>query len=229
LSRPLLVATRSGHKLREIREIVVQHGGPEVVDLEAAGVPYDPAEESIEVHDTFAENARAKARYFAARSGTRTLADDSGICVDALGGAPGVRSKRFSGRDDLEGAALDSVNNQLLLAKLLEASPDQRTAHYVCVVALVDPQGGDALFEGRADGLILEAPRGAGGFGYDPLFYAPDEEATFAELDPARKNQISHRARAIAALARALQNPRSAVQRPPATRGGHAPVGAASS
>lgn len=214
MSRPLLVATRSGHKLREIREIMAQHGGPDVMDLEEAGVAYEPAEDSIEVHDTFAENARAKARYFAARSGMRTLADDSGICVDALGGAPGVRSRRFSGRTDLEGAALDSANNQLLLEKLLEFPTGERTAHYICVAALVDPHGAEATFEGRADGLILEAPRGAGGFGYDPLFYVPGEEASFGEIGPERKNRISHRARAIEAVARALNDPQAEVHRP---------------
>ena len=214
MSRPLLVATRSGHKLREIREIMARHGGPEVVDLEAAGVAYEPAEDSIEVHDTFAGNARAKARYYAARSGMRTLADDSGICVDALDGAPGVLSKRFSGREDLEGAALDAVNNQLLLEKLTDVEAARRSAHYICVAALVDPHGGEALFEGRADGLILDAPRGDGGFGYDPLFYVPAEEATFGELDPGRKNEISHRGRAVAALARALADPQAELHRP---------------
>jgi XTP/dITP diphosphohydrolase len=214
LSRPLLVATRSAHKLGEIREILARHGGPDVMDLEEARVVYEPAEESIEVHDTFAANARAKARYFAARSGMRTLADDSGLCVDALGGTPGVRSKRFSVREDLEGAALDSANNELLLERLRDVPMEQRGAHYVCVAVVADPVGGEALFEGRCDGLILEAPRGSGGFGYDPLFYVPAEEASFGELEPDRKNRVSHRAKAMSAVARALNDREARLHRP---------------
>jgi XTP/dITP diphosphohydrolase len=119
--------------------------------------------------------------------------------VDALGGAPGVRSKRFSRRADLSGEALDRANNELLLARLEGLPWQQRGAHYVCVVALAAPDGRTRTFEGRCSGLILDAPRGSAGFGYDPLFEPDGEEATFGELPTSRKNQISHRARAVSA------------------------------
>lgn len=205
MTERLLVATRSAHKLREIRQIMEEVGGPAVIDLNEAGVDYDPAEEEIEVHDSFEANAMAKARYFARRSGMTTLADDSGLCVDALGGAPGVRSKRFSGRTDLEGDALDAANNAVLLERLADVPVDRRTAHYVCVAAVVEPDGRERVFAGRCDGKILREPRGNGGFGYDPLFYVPEEGASFGQMDAARKNRISHRARAMRAVAEALR------------------------
>jgi XTP/dITP diphosphohydrolase len=205
VSERVLVATRSRHKLREIRQILEEIGEVELVDLDEAGVVWEPEEESIECHETFRENALAKARYYAARSGMRTVADDSGICVDALAGEPGVRSKRFSGRTDLEGDALDAANNALLVQRLQGAPPGARSAHYICVAAIVDPRTGDEdVFEGRCDGEILESERGAGGFGYDPLFFLPEEGTSFGELDPARKNLVSHRARAFRAAAPAL-------------------------
>jgi XTP/dITP diphosphohydrolase len=209
LSDAILVATRSTHKLREIRAIMVENGGPSVIDLDEAGVTYDPAEEAIEVYDTFVGNALAKARYYAARSGRTTLADDSGLCVDALEGAPGVRSKRFSGREDLRGPALDAANNALLLQRLQGLPPERRTAYYLCVAAIADPTGGEVVFEGRCAGVVLDAPRGEGGFGYDPVFYLAEEGATFGEIDPARKNRISHRARAMAQAARLLAQRRT--------------------
>lgn len=201
MRKPIVLATRSGHKLREIRDILEEVRGPEVIDLAAAGVPYEAVEETIEAFDSFAENALAKARHFAARSGRPALADDSGICVDALGGAPGVRSKRFSGRTDLEGVALDRANNSLLLERLSDVPEGERGAHYRCVVALVNPGGEEFIFEGRCDGLILLAPRGEGGFGYDPLFRLRDDDRTFAEIGPAEKNRVSHRARVMRAFA----------------------------
>ena len=205
MTEPLLVATRSRHKLREIREILEEAGEVELVDLDEAGVAWEPEEESIECHDSFRENALAKARYYAARSGLRTVADDSGICVDALGGEPGVRSKRFSGRADLEGDALDAANNALLLDRLRGVPRGARSAHYMCAAAVIDPRTGDeAVFEGRCDGEILESERGKGGFGYDPVFFLPAEGTSFGELDPDRKNRVSHRARAFRAAAPTL-------------------------
>lgn len=203
---PVLVATRSPHKLREIREILAELSGPEVLDLTAAGVPYEPEEEQIELHDTFADNALAKARHFAGRTGLTTLADDSGLCVDALGGAPGVHSRRFSGRSDLDGQALDAANNALLLERMQSVPSGSRQAHYVCVAAIAEPGGSESVFEGRCGGEILTAPRGDGGFGYDPLFFVTEENATFGEIHPERKNRVSHRARAIAAAARVLSD-----------------------
>lgn len=197
----LVIATRSAHKLREIAAILPEIPGVALRDLDSAGVLASPEEDAIEAFDTFRENALAKARHFAALSGRPVLADDSGLCVDALAGAPGVRSKRFSGRADLEGEALDRANNELLLREMEGVPEPERGAHYVCVVALVDPGGREATFEGRCDGVILPEPRGSGGFGYDPLFFLPGLGVTFGELDAAEKNRISHRARAVRAAA----------------------------
>lgn len=195
----LVIATRSDHKLHEIRRMLDDLPDIELVDLKEAGVEESAMEERIEAHATFAANALAKARYFVDRTGQPVLADDSGLCVDALGGAPGVRSKRFSGRSDLRGAGLDRANNSLLLARLQDVPPDRRTAHYECAVALVQPGGAQSIFHGRCDGVMLAEPRGTAGFGYDPLFLSDDLGVTFAEADPDEKNRVSHRARAIQA------------------------------
>lgn len=202
----LVVATRSTHKLREIREILGDLHGFELLDLNQAGVPESNDEEGIEIFETFEGNALAKARYFAARTGSMILADDSGLCVDALGGGPGVRSKRFSGRTDLRGDALDRVNNEHLLHLLRNVPDPERTARYVCAAALVLPDGEEAVFLGECEGVILPGPRGTGGFGYDPLFFIPSERATFGELPAWRKHQLSHRARAMERAGRALRN-----------------------
>ena len=195
----ILAATRSTDKLREIRQILGAHRGVEVIDLRDAGIPESPEEDAIEAFDTFGENALAKARYFAAHSGIPTLADDSGLVVDALGGEPGVRSKRFSGRTELRGRELDRANNALLLERLAGVPRPQRTARYVCAAALVLPGGEEHLFTGTCEGEILEEPRGSGGFGYDPLFFLPGEGATIGELPPARKDALSHRGDAMRA------------------------------
>ena len=200
----LVVATRSAHKLKEIGAILPEIPGLMLRDLDSAGILYSEEEESIEVFDSFEENALAKARYFAARTHRPVLADDSGLCVDALHGAPGVRSKRFAGRSDLEGEALDRANNELLVRSLAGVPAERRTARFVCVVALVDRRGGEVAFEGRCEGLILPEPRGEGGFGYDPLFFVPSRGASFGELDPVEKNRLSHRSRALRAAAEEL-------------------------
>ncbi len=192
----LVVATRSAHKLREIIEMTGNIPGLEIIDLDQAGVAYAPAEEAIEIFETFEENALAKARYFASLSGKPVLADDSGLSVDALGGAPGVRSKRFSERIDLSGIDLDRANNALLLQKLDGLPEKERSAQYVCALALVSPAG-EEIFRGTVDGRILTAPRGDGGFGYDPLFYLPFLDRTFAEVPGEIKNRHSHRGDAI--------------------------------
>lgn len=201
-----VVATRSAHKLREIREILSDVRSLRLLDLDEAGVEASPDEDAIEVFDTFTENALAKARYFSEKTGLAALADDSGLCVDALGGQPGVRSKRFSGRTDLSGGELDRANNDLLLERLHGVPEDQRAARYVCAVALAWPSGEELVAEGEAAGSILESPRGSGGFGYDPLMLAAGTGLTFAELPPEEKNRISHRARALAAAAELLRS-----------------------
>lgn len=200
----LVVATRSAHKLREIDQLLGSVPAVRVLDLHGAGIPESDEEESIEAFDSFEENALAKGRYFAQRTSSPVLADDSGLCVDALGGAPGVYSKRFSGRQELAGTPLDLANNAHLLEALQGIPRERRTAHYVCVLALVHPSGRHELFRGTVDGVILEEPRGRGGFGYDPLFFVPSLSATFAEVPADEKNQISHRARALEAALPAL-------------------------
>lgn len=196
----ILVATRSQHKLQEIRQLLAEDG-VQLLDLDEAGIPSSPEEDGIEAFDTFEANALAKARYFAQRSGLPTLADDSGLCVDALDGGPGVWSKRFSGRSDLNGSELDESNNDTLLERLDGVPEDRRGAHYTCVMALVLPDGREIVRRGTVDGIILEERRGTGGFGYDPLFFVPEIGCAFGETTKETKNRLSHRAEAIRAIA----------------------------
>ena len=198
------MATRNAGKVREIGEILAAHPQIDVVGLAELGIAETPEEEEIEAFETFEENALAKARYFARMTGEATLADDSGICVDALGGAPGVRSRRFAAVDEARGERQDEANNRHLLHLLRDTPDPARTARYVCAAALADAAGREAVFTGTCDGTILRAPRGTGGFGYDPLFYLQSEGMTFGELAPGRKNEVSHRGKAIRAAVAAL-------------------------
>jgi XTP/dITP diphosphohydrolase len=204
-----LLATRSAGKLREFREIFLQHG-VEVIDVGALGIPESEAEDGLEVFDTFEENALAKARYFfEASGGVATFADDSGLVVDALGGEPGVISKRWSGRADLTGKALDEANNQMLVRRMHEARrahPSRFTTagRYVSVAAFKDSYG-EVTRRGEVEGVVLSAPRGANGFGYDAYFDSPAVGGTFAELTIDQTARLSHRSRAFAALLSALR------------------------
>jgi len=198
---PYLLATRSAGKLRELEPLFLG-AGIEVITLERAGIPELPDEDGIESYPTFEENALAKARYFRDLSGLPTIADDSGLEVHALRGDPGVRSKRWSGRDDLTGIALDEANNAQLL-RALTGVPD-RGARYVCVAAIATPAG-ELACRGEVTGEILEEPRGRGGFGYDPLFFAMELGKTFGEASLAEKERVSHRGRAFHALVRAMR------------------------
>lgn len=166
-----------------------------------AGLLETAAEDELEAFATFEENALAKARYFFRLSGHPTVADDSGLAVDALGGRPGVLSKRWSGRAELTGRALDDENNRKLLCELRGES--NRAAHYVCAAAFVDA-GHELVRRGRVDGRIIDSPRGTGGFGYDPYFYSIELGRTFAEVSAAEKESVSHRGRAVRALLDAL-------------------------
>lgn len=191
--RRLVLASDNAGKLRELRALL-DPLGILVVSQRELGI--GPAEEP---HPTFVENALAKARHAALRSGWPALADDSGLCCEALGGAPGVRSARFAGA-----AADDAANNAELLRRL--SGVEDRRAHYTCVLVAVraadDPE--PLIAQARWSGEIVEAPRGSHGFGYDPLFGLPDRGCTVAELAPELKNRISHRARAMGRLARQL-------------------------
>lgn len=201
----LVLATRSSHKAREIGQIL-EPLGLTVVTLAELGIEPEPEEDGIEVFDTFQDNAIAKARYFADKLDRVTIADDSGLRVDALDGEPGVHTKRFSGRDDLEGAALDQANNTLLLQRLQDVPDAERGAYYVCCAVVAWPDGRVLTATGTVRGAIAREPRGTGGFGYDPLFHVPSLDARFAEVPAEAKNRISHRSRAFRALAAALQS-----------------------
>lgn len=198
----LLVATRSAHKTAEIASILAAIPDLELLDLHAAGIPPDPAEEDLEPHATFEANARSKAAYFRRLTGLPTVADDSGIEVHALRGEPGVRSRRFAALpDDASRDEQDQANNRYLLERLAGVPPALRTARYVCVAVLNEGNGREMMFRGVADGAVLEALRGEDGFGYDPLFLSAELGRTFAEVTPLAKHASSHRGRAFRALA----------------------------
>jgi len=210
VSRPrFLLATRSEGKLRELHEIFSGFG-LDVVDLSALGIPETPEEDDLERFETFEENALAKARYFFQLSGgLPTFGDDSGMCVDALGGEPGVYSKRWSGRDDLDRDALDAANNAKLETRMREAKAEQGdrftdAARYVSVAAFKDSIG-EATRRGEISGRVISGPRGSGGFGYDPYFEAPELGGTFAESSIKNTAAGSHRSRAFRSLLVALR------------------------
>jgi XTP/dITP diphosphohydrolase len=177
-----------------------------VSDLVEAGIVETDAEDALEVFATFEENALAKARYFFGLSGQATFADDSGLAVDALGGRPGVLSKRWSGRTDLTGQALDDENNRLLIETLQRATSSDvsRRARYVCAAAYVDGER-EIVCRGEVTGVIVDVPRGADGFGYDPYFLADELGRTFGEVGREEKERVSHRARAFRALIERLK------------------------
>ena len=195
----LLVATRSRGKQREVRRLLAPTGIP-ILFPDDAGILHDPAEERLELAETFEANARAKAEYFARRTGLPTVADDSGLEVFALGGLPGVRSKRWAA-SSAAGVELDRANNAELLRRLLGAPAARRRARYRCVLAyFASPGAVPEIFEGECAGTILDEPQGEGGFGYDPLFRSDDLGRSFGEAGEADKDAVSHRGRAFRAL-----------------------------
>jgi len=190
----LLIATTNRNKLREYAAIFAALP-LELRSLSDVGITTDVEETGA----TFAENARLKAEFYASLSGLATLADDSGLEVMALGGEPGVMSHRYAGPN-----ASDADRNALLLQKLDGVPFHARLARFVCAIALARPGVATEEVEGVLPGVIELAPRGTNGFGYDPLFYVLDENATLAELPPERKNRISHRALAVQAAREVL-------------------------
>ncbi|MBW1603170.1 RdgB/HAM1 family non-canonical purine NTP pyrophosphatase [Streptomyces sp. JJ66] len=194
----LILATRNAHKVTELRAILGAAGlaldlvgadaYPEVPDVKETGV-------------TFAENALLKAHAFARATGTPAVADDSGLCVDVLGGAPGIFSARWAGRHGDDQANLD-----LLLAQLADIDDAHRGAHFACAAALALPDGTERVAEGRLRGTLRHTPAGTGGFGYDPILQPDGETRTCAELPPTEKNAISHRGQAFRALTPALRD-----------------------
>ena len=188
----LLLATRNEAKLAELRRILAP-----LLDAEVVGLSDVPAYEEVpETGATFAENALIKAREAARRSGLPAVADDSGLSVDALNGMPGVLSARWAGR------AQDELANLLLVLDQVADVPDERRgAAFLCAAALVTPSGVEDVVYGRLDGVLTRAPRGGGGFGYDPIFEPDGHTRTTAEMSAAEKDAISHRGRAFRALA----------------------------
>ena len=182
----LLLATRNEGKIREFQELLAGAG----IELETLDSQPD-AGEVEETGETFEENARIKATHYARSSGKWTVAEDSGLVVDSLGGEPGVHSARYAGTH-----GDDAANNKKLLAEL--ADEEDRNARYVCSIVLAQPSGEVAVtVQGVCEGRIVQKPRGKGGFGYDPLFVPSGEFRTNAELPPEEKNAISHRGRAL--------------------------------
>ena len=186
----LLIATTNQGKLREVRGILGDMGARYVTLADYSGLPA-----AVEDQATFEGNARAKAIHYARLTGCLTLADDSGLVVDALNGEPGVWSARYAGSE-----GDDAANNAKLLANLAGVAPDRRSARFCCAVALATPEGVLATAEGSVEGRIVDDARGDNGFGYDPHFFIPEEGRTAAQLSPERKNSISHRARALGAI-----------------------------
>ncbi|TDD65236.1 RdgB/HAM1 family non-canonical purine NTP pyrophosphatase [Actinomadura rubrisoli] len=193
----IVLATRNAGKIAELHRIL---SGIDVTGLDA----YPDAPEVPETELTFEGNALLKARAIAAHTGLPAVADDSGLCVDALNGMPGVLSARWSGRFGDASGDKDDANLRLVLDQLGDVADGQRGGAFVCAAALVVPGGVEHCVEGRMRGTIVRAPRGTGGFGYDPIFLPDGESRTTAEMPPDAKDAISHRGRAFRALAELL-------------------------
>lgn len=193
----IIIASQNKHKIEEI-EAITKKFGMTIVSRNDAGIP---DVEVVEDGETFEENSYKKAHEIMKLSGEMTIADDSGLMVDALDGAPGVYSARFSG----EGAT-DKSNNEKLLALLADTPYEKRTAKFVSVITMIYPDGDKIVARGECPGYIITEERGCGGFGYDPLFVPDGYDMTFAELGSEEKNKVSHRARALAELERQLES-----------------------
>lgn len=196
--KTLVLATRNQHKLAELRRILSEEGlgGLQILSLQ----DFPAAPDVVETGITFVQNAMLKAQSVAVATGLPAVADDSGLCVDVLGGAPGVFSARWCGRhgDDL-------ANLELLLAQLADVPGEHRTAYFACAAVLATPEGAERIAEGRLVGNLIHAPRGSNGFGYDPIFVPDGESCTTAEMSAADKDAISHRGRAFRALAEEIR------------------------
>lgn len=195
----VFLASGNAKKIGEMQRILAEH----VADIEVLGInDIDGYVEPVEDEPTFEGNALLKARAAFAATGIPSLADDSGLCVDALNGMPGVLSARWSGVPKSEGG--DAANNRLLLSQLSEVPAERRTAQFRCVMALCTPDGGEIVQAGEMAGRVLAAEHGGGGFGYDPLFAADGYDVSTAELPPSEKDRISHRGKALVAMAPAI-------------------------
>ena len=200
----LVLATRNDHKVDEVQRILAQADSLTHLNIELLpATQFANAPEVVEDGATFAANAALKAVALARVTGLPAIADDSGLCVDALNGMPGIFSARWSGPQGDSGR--DVANLELVLAQTADVPDSRRAASFHCAVALALPDGQVRLVEGRIDGRLVRQPRGEHGFGYDPIFQPDGLEQTTAELDPASKDAISHRGRALRALVPVLQ------------------------
>ena len=190
MEQKIVFATGNEGKMREVRLILQDLGFP-VLSMKEAGVSLDIEENGT----TFAENAMIKARAVWEKTGGIVLADDSGLVVDYLGGEPGVYSARYLGEDTSY-----EIKNQAIIDRLADAKEEERTARFVSAIAAVLPDGSELVTEGTVEGLIAHEPAGNGGFGYDPIFYLPEYGVTSAEIPIQKKNEISHRGKALEAM-----------------------------
>lgn len=193
----IVAATNNKHKVAELTALF-QGSDTELVTLREIGF----TDEIIEDGSTFLENARIKAMAVHKATGLASIADDSGLCVDALGGEPGIYSARYSSEDGENSD--DKKNNKKLLSKLEEIPENERTARFVSALCFIDSDGTEISAVGKCEGIITREERGEGGFGYDPLFFCPTFGKTFGELTADEKNSISHRANAVKILAQKL-------------------------
>lgn len=199
MSRLVLVASNNHHKIEEFRRIL-QGSVFEILSPAELGLALDVEETG----STFVKNARLKAKAFSAASGVSSIADDSGLIVDALDGEPGVYSARYGGT-----AASDDDRCRLVLSRLEGVPSELRTARFVAAISIADPAGEPVDFEGRVEGLIAERPAGVNGFGYDPIFMYPPLGRTFAEMESVEKDRVSHRGQALRQVAAYLQQQRT--------------------
>ena len=196
----IIVATKNAHKVEEMSAMLKDLGDIELVTMKNAGLDTEIEENGT----TFMENALIKARFVCKALGKPALADDSGLCVDALGGEPGIYSARYASENGENSS--DEANNEKLLSKLSDIPGNERTARFVSALALVFPDGREICATGVCEGLITREKRGDGGFGYDPLFFCPEFSKTFGEISAEEKNSISHRNRAMLQLREKLKN-----------------------
>jgi len=197
VSVQLVLATRNAKKLAELDRLLASAG----LDVEILGSDaFSDLPEIEETGSTFAENSLIKARAVAAHTGLTAIADDSGLCVDALDGQPGIYSARWAGQ-----GATDESNLDLVLEQIRDVEPAQRTAHFACAAALVLPSGKEYVVQGQVNGVLLTQRRGVGGFGYDPIFLPDGFDITTAEMTSEQKDAISHRGQAMRALVPVIQ------------------------
>ena len=197
MSVQLVLATRNAKKLAELDRLLAGAG----LDVEILGsAVFSDLPEIEETGSTFAENSLIKARAVAAHTGLIAIADDSGLCVDALNGQPGIYSARWAGQ-----GATDESNVDLVLEQIREVEPARRTAHFACAAALVLPSGEEYVVQGQVNGVLLTQRRGVGGFGYDPIFLPDGFDITTAEMTSEQKDAISHRGQAMRALVLVIQ------------------------